>query len=59
VTVINQLGPLDKGVYVEGTTNGITVNRERSSKDAASWKGTIQLLNDIRLAEILADSFSS
>jgi hypothetical protein len=57
--VIRQQGPLDKGVSVKGTSGGITVDRKRSSKDAASWKGTIQWLNDVRLAESLADVFSS
>jgi hypothetical protein len=56
--VIRQLGPLDKGVRVEGGVAGITIDRKRSSKDAASWKGTIQWLNDVRMAESLADVFS-
>jgi hypothetical protein len=57
--VIRQFGPLDKGVRIEGASDGITIDRKRSSKDAASWKGTIQWLSDVRLAESLADVFSS
>ena len=57
--VIRQLGPLDKGVRIEGAPDGITVDRKRSPKDAASWKGTIQWLGDMRLAESLADVFNS
>jgi hypothetical protein len=49
-------GPLDKGVRVEGSADGITVERKRSSKDAASSKGTVQWLTDLRLAETLADA---
>ncbi len=57
VEVIQQLGPLENGVQVEGGSDGITIHRKRSSKDAASWKGTIQWLEDLRLAERLADVF--
>ena len=56
--VIRQLGPLDKGVRIEGTSTGINIERTRSPKDAASQKGNIQWLNDMRLAESLADVFS-
>jgi hypothetical protein len=55
--VLMRMGPLEKGVRVYGASDAITIERKRSSKDAASWKGTIQWLKDIRLAESLADAF--
>lgn len=57
VEVIEKFGPLEKGVTIEGSPGSITVFRKRSSKDAASWKGTIQWLNDLKLAEKVADTF--
>ena len=53
--MIRQLGPLDKGARIEGASTGI--ERTRSPKDATSQKGNIQWLNDLRLAESLADVF--
>jgi hypothetical protein len=55
--VLMRLGPLEKGVRVYGGHDGIMIERVRSSKDAATWKGTIQWLNDLRMAESLADAF--
>jgi hypothetical protein len=56
--VFAQLGPLEKGVRVLGGADGITVDRKRSSKDAASAKGNIQWLSDLQLAERLADALN-
>jgi hypothetical protein len=56
--VLQQYGPLDKDVTVVGAADGIAVLRKRPPKDAAPPKGTIQWLQDLRLAERLADVFS-
>lgn len=56
--VLQGFGPLDKGVSVKGDADGITIERKRSSKDAASSKGTLQWMTDLRLAESLAEAVS-
>lgn len=57
-SALQALGPLDKGVRVTGAAGGITIERTRSSRDAATHTGNIQWLRDLQLAERLAEVFS-
>lgn len=55
-SVLIELGPLEKDIRVSGSSDGIIVFRKRSNSDVANWsKGTLQWLNDLRLAERLAN----
>lgn len=57
--IFSEMGTIEKGVSVTGSAEGITIERKRSSKDAASSKGNVQWLSDLRLGERLADAVST
>jgi energy-converting hydrogenase Eha subunit E len=56
LAALQKFGPLDQRVRVQGGPDGITVERQRRATEAASARGTVQWLTDLRLAESLADA---